>query len=126
MKKQFIIVCVLLNLLACTTQSAMKNTPQEEEKKPFAMDHPDYAAGLALVEKSDCLSCHKISEISIGPAYVAIAEKYEANPKNINLLADKILKGGQGVWGQVPMLAHPTVTKEEAEKMVKYILLLKP
>lgn len=126
MNKQFIIACVAFNLLACTAQSDKKNNPQTEVKETFAMDHPDYAPGLALVEKSDCVSCHKISEISVGPSYTAVAGKYENNPENISLLANKILKGGQGVWGQVPMAAHPTVTKEDAEKMVKYILLLKP
>ena len=126
MKKQFIIACIALYLLACTAQSDKKNNPQAEVKETFAMDHPDYAAGLALVEKSDCVSCHKISEISVGPSYTSIAGKYENNPENISLLTDKIIKGGQGVWGQVPMLAHPNLAKEEAEKMVKYILLLKP
>lgn len=126
MKKQFIIACIALYLLACTAQSDKKNNSQTEVKETFAMDHPDYAAGLALVEKSDCLSCHKISEISVGPSYTSIAGKYENNPQNISLLTEKILKGGQGVWGQVPMAAHPNLAKEEAEKMVKYILLLKP
>lgn len=126
MKRQIIMACILLNFFACTIQSENKNNPSGEVKKTFAMDHPDYEAGLALVEKSDCVSCHKINEILVGPSYVSIAGKYESNPENISLLSEKILKGGQGVWGQVPMAAHPTVKKEDAEKMVKYILLLKP
>lgn len=126
MKKQLITICIVATLFACSTQTERKNIPQEEVKTTFAVDDPDYEPGLALVEKSDCLSCHKVNEVSVGPSYVAIAEKYEKTPQNISLLADKIVKGGQGVWGQVPMLAHPALAKEDAEKMVKYILLLKP
>lgn len=126
MKRQISIGIIVILLLACNAEPGKKSDSGKDEKKIPVMDHPDYAPGLALVEKSDCPSCHKISEIFVGPSYVAIAGKYESTPENISLLTNKILKGGQGVWGQVPMLAHPTLSKEEAEKMVRYILLLKP
>ncbi len=126
MKILFATALFAVILLACSSEPAGKKNSSEKAKEIFAVDHPDYAPGLALVEKSDCLSCHKVNEISTGPSYVAIAEKYENSPENVTLLSDKILKGGQGIWGQVPMLAHPTLTKSEAETMVKYILLLKP
>jgi cytochrome c len=89
------------------------------------MNNPDYDAGLNLVAKSDCFQCHKLREKLVGPAYGDVANKYPNTPENINLLSDRILKGSQNVWSPVPMLAHPSITKTDAEKMVKYILLLK-
>ena len=96
-----------------------------EEKAASASTNPDYDKGLELVAKSDCLSYHKINDVSIGPAYSAVANKYEATDANITMLANKIMKGGQGVWGEVPMAAHPDLSKEDAVQMVKYIMLLK-
>ena len=86
---------------------------------------PAYQEGLALVAKSNCLSCHQINEQATGPAYVSIAKKYIDNPETIDQLSNKIINGSVGVWGQVPMNAHPNITKTDAEKMVSYILLLK-
>ena len=87
--------------------------------------NPDYQKGLELVGKSDCLTCHKVSEKNIGPSYKDVAAKYENNDDNIELLASKIMKGGSGVWGAIPMTAHANLKQEDAEAMVKYILLLK-
>ena len=69
--------------------------------------------------------CHKTNEMSVGPAYNEIGKKYESTDANINLLAEKIQKGGSGNWGTVPMAAHADISKEDAVAMVKYILLLK-
>ncbi|GGE51110.1 cytochrome c [Pedobacter psychrotolerans] len=83
------------------------------------------SAGEKLINKSDCIGCHnKVNKI-IGPAYVDIAKKYPATEKNINYLADKIIKGGTGVWGTMPMTAHSTLKPADAKLMVKYILSLK-
>ena len=82
----------------------------------------DYEKGLSLIAKSDCLSCHKVSEKLIGPAYVDVANRYTNNPDTINMLATKILKGGAGRWGQIPMTPHPTLSQEDAVQMVKYVL----
>jgi cytochrome c len=81
--------------------------------------------GEKLINKNDCLGCHNKTNKIIGPAYVEIAKKYPANEKNINMLADKIIKGGTGVWGNMPMTAHATLKKDDAKLMVKYILSLK-
>lgn len=83
------------------------------------------SAGEKLINKSDCMGCHNKTNKIIGPAYVDVAKKYPATEKNINSLADKIIKGGTGVWGTMPMTAHPTVKKDDAKLMVKYILSLK-
>ncbi len=83
------------------------------------------SAGEKLINKSDCSGCHtKLNKI-IGPAYIEIAKKYKPTEKNINSLADKILKGGTGVWGSLPMTANATLKKEDAKAMVRYILSVK-
>ncbi|MBH2005540.1 MAG: c-type cytochrome [Sphingobacteriia bacterium] len=87
--------------------------------------NPDYVKGLELIGKSDCLTCHKVKDKLIGPAYQDVANKYESNEENIKLLAGKIIQGGKGVWGEVPMTPHPQVSEEDAKQMVKYVLLLK-
>lgn len=81
--------------------------------------------GAGLIAASDCLTCHKIDMKVVGPSYKEVAAKYEANDANIEKLADKIISGGSGVWGEVPMQAHPNVSKDDAKEMVKYILSLK-
>ena len=79
--------------------------------------------GYAKINRSDCLSCHKDSEKFVGPSYSEIAQKY--SEKDAELLASKIIDGGKGVWGEVPMQAHPQISKEDAKKMVEYILSVK-
>ena len=125
MKKILTIAILALAMYACNSSDEKTKTAEPEKKINTAMDNPDYDAGLNLVAKSDCFTCHKLRETLIGPPYGEIAKKYPNTPENVGMLADKILKGSTGVWGQVPMLAHPDVKKEDAEKMVKYILLLK-
>lgn len=81
--------------------------------------------GEALLSKSDCLACHSKTQKLVGPAYVNVAGKYPATDENIEHLADKIIAGGQGVWGAIPMTPHPGLSKDDAKEMVKYILSLK-
>ena len=80
---------------------------------------------MALIAGSDCLTCHKVAEKNIGPAYQEVAAKYENTDDNVEMLAGKIIKGGSGNWGAIPMTAHANLSEEDAEAMVKYILLLK-
>ena len=79
--------------------------------------------GKALIAGSDCLTCHKEDAKLVGPSYQEIAAKY--TEADIDMLADKIINGGSGVWGEIPMSAHAGMDKENAKKMVKYILTLK-
>ncbi|PST84414.1 cytochrome C552 [Pedobacter yulinensis] len=81
--------------------------------------------GEKLIAKSDCIGCHNKTQKVIGPSYQDVAAKYEATDKNIDDLAGKIIKGGKGVWGEVPMTPHPTVSQDDAKEMVRYILSLK-
>jgi cytochrome c len=81
--------------------------------------------GEELITKSDCLTCHKVDVKLLGPAYQEVAAKYPATDENIELLAGKIIKGGAGNWGDIPMAPHPSISENDAKEMVKYILSLK-
>lgn len=81
--------------------------------------------GRILIAKSDCYSCHKINQKLVGPAYSDVAKRYKNQAAAVNSLVNKILKGGAGNWGQVPMTPHPQLSKKDAAKMVQFILSLR-
>lgn len=83
------------------------------------------ATGEMLVGSLDCKSCHKLNEKSIGPSYEDISEKYQDLRKAERYIAEKIIHGGSGVWGDVAMAAHPDLSANEAQSMAIYILSLK-
>lgn len=91
-------------------------------KSQTADPKKDIEAGKALIAKSDCFACHKPDGKLVGPSYIEIAKKYAATDANVTLLSGKVIKGGSGNWGQIPMAAHPKVSQPDAKKMVKYIL----
>ena len=108
--------------------------PAPTQEKPAATAKPaatptatagNFEKGKTLIGKSDCLACHKIDQKLVGPAYQDVAKKYEANSKNITYLANKIIKGGAGAWGDVPMSPHPTLSQSDAKEMAQYILSLR-
>jgi len=101
------------------TVTAAATTTAPAATKPAAQKGLD---GQALLSKSDCLVCHKLHEKSIGPAYEKVAMKYESTDANIAMLADKVIKGGTGVWGAMPMTPHTNLPVEEVKAMVKFIL----
>ncbi|RFS22664.1 cytochrome C [Chitinophaga silvatica] len=81
--------------------------------------------GEKLMAASDCGTCHKEGVKVVGPALKDIAAKYPNTPENVDKLAEKVIKGGSGNWGEVAMLPHPNVSKDDAKEMVSYILSLK-
>jgi cytochrome c len=83
-----------------------------------------FANGKNLIEKSDCKACHGIDTKSIGPAYTEVAKKYKGDKEALGRLANKIIKGGGGVWGENVMSAHPQHTLAQTTEMVSYILSL--
>lgn len=118
---------VLLAMIACVAGCGgdeKKPAPAEENKTADVSKNPDYQKGLALIGKSDCFTCHKVAEKSQGPAYAEVAKKYAGQPGIEDSLAQKIIKGGSGVWGTVPMIGHPDIPEADAKAMVKYIMLL--
>lgn len=93
--------------------------------KAAEAENPNIKKGEALIAKSDCFACHNVDEKLVGPAYKDVAKKYEASSKNVDYLAGKIINGGTGVWGEVYMAPHPSVSQEDARAMAEYILSLK-
>lgn len=132
MKKLFIILAFGgLGIIASCGGDADKKADTETAKEGASAEpeveaeNPDYEKGLALVGQSDCLTCHKVNEALVGPAYQAVADRYEKTDAVIDTLANKIITGGSGRWGAVPMTPHPNVSKEDAVAMVKYVFSLK-
>ena len=78
--------------------------------------------GLTLIDGSDCFSCHKTNETSVGPSYMDIYQKYEGDATAIDYLSEKIRLGGGGVWGETAMAAHPDLSDDVAKKMAEYIM----
>jgi cytochrome c len=140
MRKPLLIIgCIAMALASCSSpDSSSKNAGSSETTSTGTSDtsttsNPGTsstssesggsAAGKQLIAKSDCLGCHNETQKVVGPAYVAVAEKYTQS--DLDYLSGKIISGGSGVWGEVPMSAHPTLSKEDATEMAKYILSLK-
>lgn len=86
---------------------------------------PIYIKGLEKLKTSDCTSCHMVERKIVGPSYAEVAAKYESTEENVTMLATKVIQGGVGVWGEVPMPAHPGLSEEDAKDMIRYVLLLK-
>ena len=86
---------------------------------------PAGGQGAKLIASADCASCHREREKLLGPAYVAIAQKYPATPANVAMLGKKIISGGKGHWGDIAMTPHPGLSEADAKEMVRYILALK-
>ena len=127
MKKTILVISLLAILAACGGGDDKKEDSKKEEA-PAVTDlasNPDYQKGLDIASKSDCMTCHKIDEKNIGPAWRDVAAKYAGQDTAVQYLAKKIIDGGAGVWGEVPMAAHPTFTQADAEAVAKYVLLLK-
>ena len=78
-------------------------------------------ADEALAKKHNCLTCHQMDKKSVGPAYKEIAAKYKGKAVAATL-EEKVKKGGQGVWGPVPMPPNPAVPDAEVKKLVEWIL----
>jgi cytochrome c len=134
-KKNLPLICCVLFatffLLCCDNKPEQKNTrkaidyikqipgindsiPVEEAKK-----------GAVLISYSDCYSCHKKDQRSVGPAFRDIAKRYPVNKVLIEMLAHKIIIGGGGSWGSPVMAPHPNISFEDAKMMVIYILSMK-
>jgi len=80
-------------------------------------------ADEALAKKHNCLTCHVIDKKSVGPSYKEIAQKYKG--QNVAAkLEEKVKKGGQGVWGQIPMPPNATVPDADIKKLVAWILAM--
>jgi len=79
-------------------------------------------ASPELARSKNCVACHHLERKMVGPAYKAVAERYVKDDAALKILSEKVVKGGGGNWGQMPMPPQTTVSPEEAETLVKWIL----
>ena len=79
-------------------------------------------ANADLAKAKNCLACHAVDKKLIGPGYKDIAAKYAGQKDAADKLAQKIMKGGSGVWGAVPMPANPQVSDAEAKQLAAWVL----
>ncbi|MGS0742142.1 c-type cytochrome [Glaciimonas sp. GG7] len=82
-------------------------------------------ANLDLARTKNCMACHAIGNKIVGPAFKDVAKKYAGQSDAEDKLVQKVMKGGAGVWGQIPMPANAQVSDAEAHTLVKWILTLK-
>jgi cytochrome c len=136
MKKVYAII--LIAAFATATLYSCGGEKKEEKKEDAADGYSDFDAdepkelsseelikqGQSLVDGSDCKTCHHPTNKIVGPAHGEVAKKYEFTKANVTMLAGKIIKGGQGNWGEIPMTAHADISQADAEKMAMYVLSL--
>ncbi|MEJ0080185.1 MAG: c-type cytochrome [Puia sp.] len=115
-------------ILACNSggSSSKTDSAAAAPAAPAAAD----SKGLELIGASDCTTCHRLHKeaagASIGPSYSEVAAKYSpAADTTVERLVNKIIAGGNGVWGSVPMTPHPALAPADVKEMVTYILSLK-
>lgn len=90
----------------------------------FAVTTPALA-NMQLATAKNCMACHAVEKKLVGPSYKDVAAKYAGQKDASDKLAAKIMKGGAGVWGPVPMPANPQVSADEAKTLAAWILVQK-
>lgn len=137
MKKIFILFSAASFIISCGNNNSDPNNnsgeagtagttaPVDTANTTQQASNADADKGLDLIAQSDCLTCHKVEDKLVGPSYREVANRYANEPAIVDSLASKIIKGGAGNWGQVPMTPHPALAQADAQLMVKYILSLK-
>jgi len=83
---------------------------------------PAAQADEALAKKHNCTTCHDVAKKGVGPAYKDVAAKYKGQADAVAKLSAKVKKGGQGVWGPVPMPPNPAVPDADIKKLVEWVL----
>jgi cytochrome c len=83
----------------------------------------DAEKAKALAQSKNCLACHAIDKKLVGPAYTEVSKKYKGNKDAEANLIKKVINGGGGVWGTIPMPPNP-VKEDEAKLLVDWILTL--
>jgi cytochrome c551/c552 len=108
-----ILMAISLFFLACGGADQESQTVRSAKKERDPM---------SIIRNDDCLGCHSIVDRTVGPAYIEVAARYEANPETIQRLANKIIEGG--LWGGAQMSKHPFLKEKDAQNIVRWILSL--
>ena len=133
-KNSLLISCFLFGtfyLLCCDNKPEQKNTRKKIDYiRPIPGISDSIPADVAekgevLIAYSDCYTCHKEDQRSVGPAFKDIAKRCPVNKVYIEMLAQKVIVGGSRSWGYAVMTPHPKLSFEDAKMMVSYILSMK-
>jgi cytochrome c len=133
MKKLLVLIALVgiasVSMTSCGSKKEAKEEDdaysETETAEPAKESSADLIAqGQALVDASDCKTCHHPTNKIIGPSHTDVAKKYDFTKANVGLLAGKIINGGSGVWGEIPMSPHVGISMADAEKMAMYVLSL--
>jgi len=131
MKKTMLLLLIgSAAVLACNSGSSSSSKTDTAAAPAAAPVAAASDKGLELIGASDCTTCHRLHKesagASIGPAYSEVAAKYApAADTTVDRLVHKIISGGAGVWGAVPMTPHPALAPADVKEMVTYIMTLK-
>ncbi|WP_179404159.1 c-type cytochrome [Burkholderia guangdongensis] len=88
--------------------------------------HADVGDGLRIARSNACLGCHAVDRKLVGPAFKDVAARYKGDPQAVDKLAKKVKDGGAGVWGVVPMPAHPRMSDTDIRMVVQWVLVGAP
>jgi cytochrome c len=131
-KKLALVLSGAILIASCGNSGETKSADTKDTTTAAAAPAATAASdkGLELIGASDCTTCHRLHKedagAPIGPAYSEVAAKYSpAADTTIDRLVKKIITGGSGIWGTVPMTQHPSLKPEDVRTMVNYILSLK-
>jgi len=131
MKKTLIILFCSSLAIACGNSNDSKGQGQKDsvvapaDSSSSPTSGVAYEKGLELIGASDCTTCHKLRGKNIGPGYSDVADKYRNTPHALDTLVQKVIKGGSGNWGTIPMTGHPLLPEADVRLMVSYILSMK-
>ena len=82
------------------------------------------APGLSAIRASDCFNCHHSTQKLIGPSFNDIAKRYKGDPAAFDISVERVMKGSSKVWGEIPMLPHPNLKRDQVASMVRWIYSL--
>jgi cytochrome c len=117
-------------VIACNSSGSSTEAKTDTTAAVAAPAATADSKGLEMIGASDCTTCHRLHKetagVAIGPSYSEVAKKYSpAADTTVDRLVNKIISGGSGVWGTVPMTPHPALPPADVKIMVTYILSLK-
>lgn len=126
MKKTILVLGLAALISSCGNNDKNEPAAAGELPKTEKKLSPEAERGETLIAQNDCLGCHKIEDRVNGPSYREVAERYAGQGKAIvDTLAQHIIRGHKGNWGEIQMTAHPNLSEADAKAMVTYILSLK-
>ncbi|MGF6753050.1 cytochrome c [Paraburkholderia sp. GAS42] len=82
----------------------------------------DAPRGLTVAQGNACMGCHAVDRKLVGPSFQQIAGKYKGDPQANAKLVKKVKDGGSGVWGAIPMPAHPSMSDADIRAVVDWVL----